>query len=126
MMTIAYWSVFIVALLPYVWTITAKASRSGYDNNKPRVFLSELSGRGARANWAQQNAFEAFPAFAAAVIIASQIAKINASTLDTLAIIFVVCRLLHGVFYVMDKAVLRSLVWMIGMGSWVSMLMLSL
>ena len=125
-MTIAYWSVLLVALLPYVWTVMAKSSQSGYDNNSPRVFLSQLSGWGERANWAQQNAFEAFPAFAAAVIIANQIAKINPSTLDTLAIVFVVCRLLHGIFYIIDKSLLRSLVWTIGLGAWMSMLILSI
>lgn len=124
-MTIAYWCVFIAAILPYVWTGLAKISKPDYDNHQPRGFLSQLKGWGQRANWAQTNSFEAFPAFAAAVIIANLIGNINPDTLDTLAMLFIVCRLLYGIFYIANKATLRSLIWLVGIGSWVSIFILS-
>ena len=124
-MTIAYWCVLAAAIIPYIWAITAKASKPGFNNNKPRIFLNELKGWGQRANWAQANSFEAFPAFAAAVIIGSVVSNVEQNTLDALALLFVTCRLLHGIFYITDKATLRSIVWFIGISSWVSIFVLS-
>ena len=72
-MTFAYWSVLLAALLPLIWAGIAKTGADGYDNHKPRVFLEKLRGRSQRANWAQTNAYEAFPPYAAAVIIASAV-----------------------------------------------------
>ena len=69
-MTIAYWCVVLVMFLPLIWVGIAKANGSGYDNDRPREWLADQKGRAARANWAQQNSYEAFPPFAAAVIIA--------------------------------------------------------
>ena len=124
-MTIAYWCVLAAGIIPYIWVITAKASKPGFNNNKPRIFLDELEGWGQRANWAQANSFEAFPAFAAAVIIGSVVANVEQNTLDALALLFVICRLLHGIFYITDKATLRSIVWFVGISSWVSIFVLS-
>ena len=125
-MTIAYWCVFIAALLPYIWVVMAKLSKPGFNNSQPRIFLESLDGWAQRANWAQANSFEAFPAFAAAVIIGSVIGTIEQDTLNALAILFIVCRILYGIFYITDKATLRSLVWFVGVGSWVSIFVLSI
>ncbi len=124
-MTIAYSCVFIAALIPYIWAGLAKASKPKYNNYEPRVFLDKLDGWGQRANWAQANSFEAFPAFAAAVIIASHIAAINPDTLDKLAILFVITRVLYGIFYITNYAALRSIAWLIGISSWISIFILS-
>ena len=124
-MTIAYWCVLTAALMPYVWTFTAKTSKKGLDNSKPREFLQGLDGWGERANWTQVNSFEAFPAFAAAVIIASHIGKIDPATLDGLAILFIVARVAYGFCYIANLATLRSLVWMVGVGAWVTMFVMS-
>ena len=43
--------------------------RKGYDNRAPRAGIEQLTPRQQRAYWAHLNAFEAFPPFAAAVII---------------------------------------------------------
>jgi len=112
-MTFAYWCVALAAFLPLVWVGAAKASGEGYDNAKPRIFLQNLSGWPQRANWAQTNAYEAFPPFAAAVIIAS-LAGANQFAVDALAGLFLIARVLHGLFYIFDKPMLRSLVWTIG------------
>jgi uncharacterized MAPEG superfamily protein len=113
-MTFAFWCVAMAAFLPLVWVGAAKVGGGdGYDNAKPRIFLQNLSGWPQRANWAQTNAYEAFPPFAAAVIIAS-IAGANQTVVDILASVFLIARVLHGIFYIYDKPMLRSLVWTVG------------
>jgi len=112
----AYWCVLVVAILPYVWTVVAKLSGRGrFDNNDPRAWLARQDNpRSSRANAAQMNAFEAFPAFAAAVILA-QLAGVEHPRIALLALTFVVARILHGIFYVTDKASLRTAVWFTGL-----------
>lgn len=112
-MTIAYWCVLAAALLPYVFTILAK-SGGRYNNYAPREYLAKQEGIYQRANWVQMNSFEAFPAFAAAVIIA-HLAGAAQNTLDTLAVVFIICRVLYGLAYLANKASLRSVVWMAGL-----------
>jgi len=114
-MTFAYWCVALAILMPLMWVGVAKATGSGYDNARPRVWLGQLDGMSQRANWAQQNSFEAFPAFAAAVIIA-HLTGANQPTIDLLAGIFIVARVSHGIFYITDKSTLRSIVWLVGFG----------
>ena len=111
-MTIALWCLLVGGLLPLIWVGIAKRSAPfGLEENKdPRAFLAKLEGRGARANAAQHNAFEAFPLFAAAVLIAHYL---NAAqgTVDLLAGLWLLFRFGHGIAYVIDQGVLRSLMW---------------
>ena len=113
----AYWCVLVAALLPYVWTTVAKASGERYDNRDPRGWVArQTNPRVHRANSAQMNAFEAFPAFAAAVLMA-QLAAVNESRIAVLAIAFVVLRFLHGLVYTLGmKHSLRSLAWFLAFG----------
>ena len=124
-MTIAFWCVLAAAVMPYILGIAAKTSKPKYDNAQPRNFLNSLEGWGERANWAHQNSLEAFPFFAAAVVIASMIGKINPATLDLLAIGFIVARVLYAFCYIANQASLRSLVWCAGLSCCISMLVLS-
>ncbi|AXK73010.1 glutathione metabolism protein [Lysobacter sp. TY2-98] len=113
--SIAYWCVLIAAALPYVWTVIAK-SRGGerYDNRDPRAWLArQTDPRVSRANAAQMNAFEAFPAFAAGVVLAHAAGVPNASV-SLLAVVFIVARVLHGAFYVAGLPRARSLSWAVG------------
>jgi uncharacterized MAPEG superfamily protein len=113
-MAIAYWCVLIAALLPYVWVSIAKSGGQRYDNRDPRGWLSKQDDpRVARANGAQLNAFEAFPAFAAGVLMA-QFAGIDPGRIGLFAMAFVAFRILHGVFYLSGHHYLRSLVWFAG------------
>ena len=118
-MTIAYWCVLIGAFMPLMWTATAKfggGKKMAFGQNRaPREFLESVQGLQKRAHWAQQNSFEAFPAFAAAVII-SHLAGGAQGTIDQLAMAWVAIRVAYGVCYLADWATLRSLVWMAGMG----------
>lgn len=114
-MTTAYWCVLVATLLPLMWAGAAKAGAGSYDNARPREFLGGLTGWPSRANHAQQNSYEAFPPFAAAVIIA-QLSAAPQSTVDALALTFIAARVLHGLCYIADQAALRSLVWLVGLG----------
>ena len=119
-MTIAYWWIVFSMFFPLIWVGIAKANGTGYDNSKPREWLEQQKGRAQRANWAQQNSYEAFPPFAAAVIIA-HLTGSNQLTIDALACFFIACRVAHGLFYIYDKSTARSLVWLGGFGSTVAL-----
>ena len=115
-MTFAYWCLPIAMFLPLVWVGYAKITGGGgYDNSMPREWLNEREGKAKRANWAQQNSYEAFPPFAAAVIVA-HLAGTPQATIDTLAGVFILVRILHGIVYIADWPTLRSLAWMSGFG----------
>jgi len=114
-MSIAYWCVLIAGLLPYAATLTAKAG-GRFDNRKPREWLAQQSGYRSRANAAQLNGFEAFPLFAAAVIVA-HLTDAPQARVDLLAMVFIASRLAYLGFYLADQATLRSLAWFVGIGS---------
>ena len=110
-MALAYWCIVIAALLPYLWVSIAKASGERFDNREPRAWQArQTSPRSQRANAAQLNAFEAFAPFAASVLMA-QMAGVDPGRIGTLAVAFVVLRVLHGIFYVLGVSALRSLSW---------------
>ena len=114
-MTTAYWCVLVAAVLPLLWAGAAKAGGGRYNNARPREYLGALAGWPARANFAQQNSYEAFPPFAAAVIIA-QLCSSPQPTVDALALTFIGARVIYGLCYIADKSTLRSLVWLVGFG----------
>ena len=113
-MTAAYWCVLFAALMPIIWSGVAKGGAPGFDNARPRVYLAAVQGWRQRANWAQQNAWEAFAPFAAGVLVASQVG-VPQTTIDRLAGVFMGARILHGVFYIAEMATLRSLVYTVGL-----------
>lgn len=116
-MTFAYWMVLAAAFLPYVGTGYAKFSDGGgktYDNHAPRAQAETLPPRRRRAYWAQLNGFEAFPAFAAGVIIA-HLAGGPQTWIDALAAAFVALRVVYTLLYIHDRPTARSLVWSAGL-----------
>ena len=113
-MTVAYWCILIAAFLPYVWVFLAKTGAKGYNNKDPRGWLAKQDSYWVRnAHAAHLNAFEAFPAFAAGVLMA-QFAGVDPSLITQLAIAFIVLRILHGIFYLTARQLLRSLTWLFG------------
>lgn len=120
---------FIVSLLPYFWTIFAVRARKeqlgAFDNKHPRLQQAELTGIGARAVGAHNNAFEALLLFAPAVILAMW-AGVEQSWVARLSVVFVVCRVGHGVAYLTDQDKLRSSLFAIGLLSVVSLWLLIL
>jgi uncharacterized MAPEG superfamily protein len=113
-MTPAFWCVFAAALLPFPFTLAAKWSKR-FDNARPRSYFDTVEGWRQRAHWTQLNSFEAFPAFAAAVIVNHLVLGANPRA-DALALAFIVFRVLFGLCYVADKATLRSLMWLAASG----------
>lgn len=111
-MTIAFWCVFAAGVMPYVLAVLSKRGRA-YDNANPRLPIP--GGWQQRANWAQQNAWEAFAPFAAAVLIAHWV-KAPQATVDTLALVFIGLRIGHGVAYIANRPTLRSLLFFGGIG----------
>jgi len=108
-MTTLIWCLFIAGLLPLVAkapVVFAMNKLGGYDNNHPREQQSKLTGFGARALAAHQNAFESFIIFAPAVLLAIATHHIGAN-ITLLAI---------------DK--LRSVVWFISTVSSFSIIVL--
>ena len=124
-MNTALLCVLIAGLLPYLGTMAAKWGFRRYDNHNPRQWLAEQTGFRARGNAAQENSFEAFPFFAAGVIIAT-LASVEAAVVDGLAVTFVVARLGYIVCYVADKAVWRSIFWLVGLLSVVTLFVMAL
>jgi uncharacterized MAPEG superfamily protein len=113
-MAIAYWCILVAALLPYLWVAVAKTGAPGYNNKDPRAWVARQdSYRVRNANGAHLNAFEAFPAFAAGVLMA-QLAGVDGARIDLLALLFVALRIAHGVFYLTALHWLRSLAWTAG------------
>jgi uncharacterized MAPEG superfamily protein len=78
-----------------------------------------------RAHAAQLNSFEVTPAFAAAVIVAHLAGNAELVTINVLAVLFITSRLLYIICYLADWAILRSLVWFVGMGLIVSFFVVS-
>jgi len=126
-MTIAYWCVFVAFLLNMIskGPVAAAMARQpkGYDNRNPRDQQAGLEGWGRRAVSAHMNGFEAFPGFAAAVLIAA-LAGADPAWTTRLAVTFVVARVLYIPLYIADRASLRSAVWTIGFLSTVAIFVL--
>jgi len=112
-MTIAYYCVLFMGLLPIVAAGIAKKGFDGYDNSAPRQWLAQQTGFRARANAAQANLFESLPLFFAAVIIAS-IAKAPQDRIDLLAMGFVLARVAYLTCYVANWPTTRTIVWFFG------------
>lgn len=108
-MALAYWCVLVAALLPLVCVAYAK-SGGEVGNRYPRGKLDRLPQAKARAYAAHLNAYENFPFFAAAVIVAlTQGASV--ATVNLLAVLYVALRVIHGLLYIADQATPRSAVY---------------
>jgi uncharacterized MAPEG superfamily protein len=128
-MTIPLFCVFVAFLLTMASkgpvALAMARQPGGYDNKTPREQQASLQGWGRRAVAAHLNSFEAFPAFAAAVLVAS-IAAGDPVWTARLSVVFVIARALYVPLYVFDFDRMRSLVWTVGFGSTVGIFLLPL
>jgi uncharacterized MAPEG superfamily protein len=118
----------LAVLMPYfakVPVAIAMAKLGRYDNKHPRAQQSKLTGFGARALAAHQNCFESLAVFAVAIAVVLGTHSVGAMT-ETLAVTHIVSRILYCVFYYMNLDIIRSLVWFIGLGSAIAMIVVSL
>lgn len=117
-MTTLVLCLFIAALLPYIAKMplaVAMHRAGGYDNKNPREQQAKLKGFGERALAAHQNAFESLIVFAIAILLAIATGTIN-ETVQFLAVVHIVFRVIYNILYLLNKATLRSLSWAVAIG----------
>ena len=111
-MTIALWCVLLAGIMPVITTGIAKWG-TRLDNNHPRDWANSLVGYRRRAYAAHQNAYEAFPFFATAVLAAGATGA-SPGLVNLLAMVFIAARLGYTATYLADLATPRSIMWAIG------------
>ena len=111
-MTIALWCVLIAGILPVLTTGIAKWG-TALDNNHPRDWANGLTGYRRRAYAAHQNAYEAFPFFAAAVLVATW-TEAPQGIVNMLSLLFILARIGYTGTYMADLATPRSIFWIVG------------
>ena len=103
--------------------IAMSRQTGGYDNKNPRAQQRDLDGWGRRAVAAHLNGYEAFPAFAVAVLLAI-VTGTDPIWTARLAVVFVIARTLYVPLYIANLDLLRSAVWTVGFASTVGLFLL--
>lgn len=102
--------------MPYVFAVIShyyrKKQLGKFDNQNPREQITHLQGAGARAVAAQQNSWEALAIYSAA-LLAVVASGLDVKYLAEAAIIVLIGRLLHGIFYLTNLDKLRSLAFLV-------------
>jgi uncharacterized MAPEG superfamily protein len=88
----------------------AKLDGREFDNANPRDPGYYKPGLRARSQGAHMNGFEAFPFFAAAVILA-EMRGASQGAVNALAVAFILARIVYVVLYLTNRPTARSLVW---------------
>jgi len=113
-MTVAEWCVFGTVMLYLLTIVPIKwIGFRRYDNARPRdpAFYDEPLR--ARARGAHQNGIEAFPFFAAAVLLA-EFRAAPQNLINELAVLFLIVRIAYVLTYIGDRPRLRSILWNVG------------
>lgn len=116
----------IAATIPFLTTLSAKIGKlSARDNLAPRAWQANLDGWRQRATWAHANAFETFPMFAVAVVLAhlgapgNQLAIIAAYAYPALRVLYVAA-------FLANQGALRSTLWFVSMGATITLFAIAL
>jgi uncharacterized MAPEG superfamily protein len=113
-MTIAEFCVFGVVALYLLTIVPVKwLSYQKYDNAKPRDPAFYEDAIRARALGAHLNGIEAFPFFAAAVLLA-EFRLGPQHLIDELAVLFLIVRIAYVFTYLGNRPTLRSILWAVG------------
>jgi len=113
-MTIAEWCVFAIVMLYLLSIAPIKWLRfRRFDNSKPRDPAFYDDPIAARSLGAHQNGIEAFPFFAAAILLA-EFRACPQGLIDELAVLFVIVRIAYVFTYLGDRPTLRSILWSLG------------
>jgi uncharacterized MAPEG superfamily protein len=116
-MTIAEFCIFasvmlyLLTIVPVKWISAGQAG--GYDNSRPRDPAFYSDGIRERALGAHQNGIEAFPFFAAAVLLA-EFRTAPQNLINELSVLFLIVRTAYVLTYVGNRPSLRSILWGIG------------
>jgi uncharacterized MAPEG superfamily protein len=114
-MTIADLCLMAAFVLIHLSVMPAKLDgRRQFDNANPRDPDFYTQALRARAQGAHQNGFEAFPFFAAAVILA-EMRAVPQATVNALAVAFILVRIVYVLLYLTNRPSARSAVWSIGL-----------
>lgn len=101
-----------LCVIPYIMASVSvyfrKQQLGKVDNTNPREQYAHLQGAGARAVAAQQNAWEALGVYSAALVSVA-VSGVEVVHLEKAAIIVLIGRVLHGIFYLSDLDKLRTL-----------------
>ena len=101
-----------LCLMPYLMAFISSYYRrkqlGAIDNHQPREQNTKLHGAGARAVAAQQNCWEALIIYSAA-LLAVVASNLEVKYLAEAALIVLLGRVLHAIFYLADLDKLRSL-----------------
>jgi uncharacterized MAPEG superfamily protein len=114
-MTIADLCLLAAVILTIVSIVPAKLDGvREYDNGNPRDPGFYTPGLRARSQGAHFNGYEAFPFFAAAVILA-EMRAVPQGIVNGFAVTFVVARVGYVLLYLGDRPTLRSLAWSVAL-----------
>jgi uncharacterized MAPEG superfamily protein len=113
-MTVAEYCIFACVAIYLLTIVSVKKLGSGqYDNSKPRDPAFYEDAIRARALGAHQNGIEAFPFFAAAVLLA-EFRAAPQNLINELAVLFVIVRIAYVFTYIGNRPRLRSILWNLG------------
>lgn len=99
---------YLLTIVPIKWI-----GFRNYDNARPRDPAFYQDAIRARALGAHQNGIEAFPFFAAAVLLAEfRLGPLH--LIDELAVLFVIVRIAYVLTYIGNRPRLRSILWNLG------------
>ena len=101
-------ALYLLTIAPFKWI-----GFRDYDNAKPRDPAFYRNAIRARGLGAHQNGIEAFPFFAAAVLLA-EFRHAPQNRIDELAVLFVIVRVAYVLTYIGNRPSLRSILWSIG------------
>lgn len=121
-MPLVFKVLFFVSLFPIILAVSGAYLRyrqcGRFDNHHPRLQQAQLTGMAARALAAQKNAWEALILYTAMCVLA-YVSPVDISEFNYPAGLFLLSRIAHPVFYLLDMSSYRSLVFLV---SWLSCL----
>jgi uncharacterized MAPEG superfamily protein len=111
-MAIVWIGLLIACLMPIFCAGVAKNGDKSYDNNNPRRWYTHLEGYRSRAHAAQNNCHEALPFFLSA-LLSSIHSGVPRTLITLLSVLYVLCRMSYVYCYITDRAVARTVAWIV-------------
>ncbi len=103
----------VLVYLPYL-VVAYNRVRLGYDMSAPRLMFEKFPPYAKRATWAHQNSFEALIIYAPAALMA-YVTGVESMVAGYAAIAFLIVRFLYSLCYILDFALIRPLMFVLGL-----------